>query len=182
MCGIPGGNRLLVWPPLKHRRRGCTSSTVDVRVAGAVAVEVAAGGTTEGCPVLGNSGEGRRCWRWTPVGPHLECAGPWVSEGGLHDTLTAVAVRSWGAMAACRRTVATLASARMAALPAATLAATAAVALASWLAGLTGARWSRGLHMTALATSGRQGRRGNEGRRRGRWEGVDVDDSRLEGG
>jgi hypothetical protein len=125
------GNRQLVWPPLKHRRRGCTSSTVDVRVAGAVAVEVATGGTTEGCPVLGNRGKGRR---WTPVGPHLERVGPWVCEGVVHDTLTARCT-----VAACRRTVATMASARMAALPAATLAATAAVALASWLAGLTGA-------------------------------------------
>jgi hypothetical protein len=151
---------------------------VDIRVAGAVAVEVAVGGTTEGWPVLGNNGEGRRCRRRTPVGPHLERAGPWVCERGVHDTLTSlcvVAVRSRGVVTVRRRTVATLASARMAALPATTLATTAAVSLASWLAGLTGARWSRGLHMVALATSRRHGRRGNEGRRRGRWEGVDVD-------
>jgi hypothetical protein len=163
---------------MKHRRRGCTSSTIDIRVAGAVAVEVAAGATTKGCPVLGNNGEGRWCRRRTPVGPHLERVGPWVCKGGVHDTLTSrcvVAVRSQGAVAARRRTVATLASARMAALPGATLAVTAAVSLASWLAGLTGARWSRGLHMAALATSRHHGRRGDEGRRRGRWEGVDVD-------
>jgi hypothetical protein len=86
-----------------------------------------------------------------------------------------MAVRSRGAVAAYRRTVAALASAKLAALPAATLAATTTIALATWLAGLTDARWSRGLHMAALATCGRHGRRGDEGHRRGRWAGVDVD-------